>query len=226
MKRKMVLAGLASLAAAAAVNAATISIDAQVDHVYTNAFVEVPLSEINTLPGAERWVHVNYYMSDGGFVSPQIGMANVAIDNNFVGGVGPIAGVDFTPNNPTVDTNGALPGGTAATWFAAGDSGANTHDLKNIVFTIASGITNPADPRAVLGQAAPQLLGDAYVSWNGTAPATLNVVITDWSINSGGVYSSVSTQGATGDSVPLGVPEPASLGLLALGGLLMARRRA
>jgi hypothetical protein len=139
------------------------------------------------------------------------------------------ADIGWTPNNPPVDTNGALPGGTGNNMFGTNtDSGPSGTDEQGMLVQMATGaFTSAQDPRRSVGEADPFLIGTLYVEWDGTTTSALAV---------GGAQAAAKL--ANGSFVPgaaLGgsvafvyVPEPSSVALagLSLIGLAFRRRAA
>jgi hypothetical protein len=115
------------------------------------------------------------------------------------------------------------------------DQGPDANDLKAITFYLANppytGLTTAGatpDPRTTLGQGAPVVIGEAYILWNGVTPVTVSLGNVQYS-----TYAPGGTQFGTANNVIdlntaiLGTPspEPASLGVLAVGGIALLNRR-
>jgi hypothetical protein len=136
--------------------------------------------------------------------------------------------------NPSVDTNGTLPGGIQNLFARNGDYGVSSTDEQGILVAMATGpFTNATDPRRNVGEAAPQLIGSLFLKWNGAYNSRVRLLNAQFSVKmEDGTFVS-GQQGTTGeiwfmedmeDPMPE-CPEPATLTLVALGVISLGLRR-
>ena len=133
----------------------------------------------------------------------------------------------------TYDSNGPLPGGsvTVPIFASNSDGGTSATDLKSILASINAGPANAAQ----FGESASGLVGSVYLNWDGSTVGSVAVegappggstwVI--WTGNSAGNSTTIQTMGVgteVGETINL-LPEPATIGVLALGALGLLRRR-
>jgi len=161
----------------------------------------------------------------------------------------------WAANNPFVDVNGVAPPNPPSlnvpAWARNSDIGASTSDLDGItVGVVANTVFGANDPRQDLGEPTqntytnnaglgppPLDIGSIFVNFDGSARAGVNDPTHDITAVTQGMSlhftdgSNTEVTGQPGQNFTIGsvqfgsVPEPTSLGLLALGGLAAARRR-
>lgn len=108
-------------------------------------------------------------------------------------------------------------------WFANFDGG----DLK----AIGTIVNNVGASQAGVGVGTPQLVGQAGFHWDMSADAVINVLDNDFFaaqtvLDDGNVGDSINpVVNLNGFTLVSAIPEPASIALLGMGGLVLARRR-
>lgn len=227
---KKLLATIVLLASATVAQAGTYSVYGVTSAAYTPDFsssIANPDISINT--GTPAVYQVDFYVTYTNGGGDERGFANVLFDINFSGNslANDTLSPGWSPANPTVDTNGTLPGGNASLFFTNTDAGTEG-DLQYILTSIPKiSEANTSDPRQHIGEGAGTLLGSIFVDWDGVGTETLN-------INLGGASYARTTDGfliydsngtLIDTSLTFGVPEPASMGLLGIAALGLLRRR-
>lgn len=253
--KKLLLAGLiAALGMAGSVQAAVVSIKPKLAGIFNADFSPVdPASIVSSDPygatvlnpnGAKYIAQIDVLMTIGDLQAGQVGFGNAAFNVSLTG----LAGNQDIPGwvgDPTqVDSNGTLPQGLVAKWADNLDAGQSGTDLQGIIigtaprnFSTATG--NNSDPRRSLGIAPynngdfsynddGEYAGSIYVDIDGVAGAQ---GVLDLLATGGSIYdpdANLSTAGTTAGGGSLSfqvVPEPSSLALLGLGGVLLALAR-
>lgn len=130
----------------------------------------------------------------------------------------------WQPNNPTIDSNGSLPGGNAPLFANNGDFG-TAGDLVDVTAGIAAGLTNAGvDPRLAVGTGAGNdLLGSLFLDYAG-GNASVSVNLTQGGYSQDGVLTVdtdptfiantlniVPEDTGGGDPVAVGDPESGSM---------------
>ena len=221
-------AGVAVAIAGSPLMAANLTLTATPSAAFdpNNGFGVIPVPDLSTLPGSQSVIQFDIEVAISDLQPGEVGLGSLVFDLEAVGGAGMSSAIAWFPNNPQVDTNGPLPGGLVDTFQVATDAGADGTDYVDLVAAIAGGVTAP-DFRLDLGQGGPFLLGQAFVDWDGVSQGLVSFANVEFStVDAQGVIGSPTADGVSGPDVVLGIPEPAGLALMGLGGLAgLARRR-
>jgi hypothetical protein len=215
------------LALAAGANAATLTMSMQVDGAFTTDGSFTPVAIPTDTPAAPVLLQLGQYFEVSDLAPDEAGLVNLAFS---VGAANPLENLaypadqlGYSPENPTEGFPVATP-----RWFANGDVGTSSTDLQEIVATLASGL-DASSPKLQFGQSGPFLVGSVFYVYD---PAKGNPLLSfervDFSVlnTTTGQYQAPATMNtATGDMPSYLVPEPATLSMLALGGLALIRRR-
>jgi hypothetical protein len=161
--------------------------------------VDVMMQVQSLSPGEDSFGFANFGFQFGSGEDPQ-------------GEIVPEPGDGWNANNPTVDSNGALPGGTVPLFALNADFGFHPTDLQDITVSMASGaFTNAADPRRNVGETGSSLgspirLGSAFLRWDGLGLVTVRLTslevrakLTDGSF--------VSATAANSSTISLGIDD-------------------
>jgi len=223
MTKKLLITGLAVILLAGFAQAATLNLTGTVTNAYLpNTNTAAPL-DITINPGVsyDYWVKFYFTVSDLG---TEAGFGNLSMDLT-LNGVDRVTGptspdkTKWMPNNPLwVDEDE----GPQLTYADTGDVG---NDFKAILagLDVSNIPYDGNDPRGTLGQSTPAYFGSVRVNWAGVSVATLDITGA-FSTFSGGQLHYVGA--ANGSSIQFGlIPEPATMSLLALGGLATLIRR-
>jgi hypothetical protein len=205
--------------------AAVIAVNPVVGGWYDTGFNPIAPVPAGTSPGVPVIVQVDLMMQvlSLGAGEDSFGNAGLSIQKT-----GPLAevGIGYQPNNPTVDSNGALPGGLVNMFGQNADYGADAMDLQGILASMATGsFANASDPRRKVGEEGPYLLGSVFMQWDGVGQATLSIDPLQVSAKlTGGAF--VEAQAAPPAVLEFGaIPEPASISLVGMSLLGLALRR-
>jgi hypothetical protein len=240
---KQILVGaIAAMALSTSAFGAAMNLTGTVAASYTTAGVLVANNpDVSSNPGVDRIYRIDLFYTFQSAIVGQDGFGNLSMN------VGPLSGVtrvpanvgqakaNYTANNPLwTETDGST---SHQTYSDNSDLG-NTTDLTNIVVGIdpnnpqvfSSFGGDPNDPRPSNGKSGPVKFGSVFVDWSGNAPASVGLTLNQHSFYTanatGGVLVLDSAGTNSGGTVLLGaVPEPGSLSLLAIGGLVAVRRR-
>jgi hypothetical protein len=219
--------------AAAQSYAATISVEPVLAGAFTTDGTFTPIDNFDPANPVAAVLQFDFLVSTGGYSAPEVGFANgvftVTLENLTPNGDVP----GFQPATiPTVDSNGALPGGVVPLLSDLADLAAA--DLVDILVGVATPLTtNPnVDPRFKFGQTAFNA-GSAYVNYSGVGAATISAAFTQVAAltldpsQAGRYLGTVNPNSLMpSGSVTIGVPEPTTciLAGLALVGAAARRR--
>jgi hypothetical protein len=157
--------------------AAKFHLDAQVVEAFSadGLFTPIPLPDYTKPVGYPAVYKIDYSIvaNTAEFAPTDLGFGFLAFSVDLSQGVTDAFRLGWNPHNPTVDTNGNLPGGEAPLFFDNMDAGISGSDLYAII--VSSGppvlINWPSDPRSQVALSGPQLIGSTYLLWNGVNPA-------------------------------------------------------
>jgi hypothetical protein len=142
---------------------------AEITAAYDEDFNPIPIPNGQTSEPVH--LQVDFSIEISNLQSHEMGFGSAAFNINLCC-VEDVAG--WNSHNPQVDINGPLPGGTVLLFAIDGDF-TDPADLQAIYVSVAHNITAPTDPRALIGQSGPQLIGSVFVLWDGTYPASISV---------------------------------------------------
>ncbi len=200
-----------------------------------------PLTPNLTNPGKAEVYQVDLSFTIGNLTAGEAGFGSSAFDIGLTGSLTPA--VAFGPYSAADNSNPSVSykksGKAVSDYSGDADSGVSSTDLKAIAFYLAnppyaayssSETTGTGDTRAQLGQNSPAYFGTAYVQWDGTVPSVLSFQNVQYATYApGGTTFGTANNALDTNTVvfgtPVGTPEPASLGVLALGGVALLNRR-
>jgi len=220
MTKKLLVTGLALVLMAGFAQAATLNVQANVTAAYDSLWNVVTLPDINTNVGTPLIYQVDYSFTIADLIAGQQGFGNMAMNLSLNGVADQLGWSGDSSTFKVGPTNTPI-------WSDNGDYGV-VGDLQGVVVGISGFNTaNAVDPRPTLGQDGDvRYVGSVYVLWDGVTPASVDATVTGFSTIStaGQLASDAGTAFAT--SVTFGaIPEPATMSLLALGGLAALIRR-
>jgi hypothetical protein len=231
--------------------AATFEINPIITAVFDTAFTPLPnppgVPGINTPGnGGPAVYQVDFMLEVISLQGAEDSFGETSFDIVLGPGLSDAADIGWQANTPTIDWNGALPGGVVpmflhngpdiiAFWFPG--------DASTIFVSMATyAFTNPLDPRRSIGEGSPYLLGSLFVQWDGITYSQLSLDNVQFSVKLVDGSFVAGQPGSTGrivfglnDGLPPiddvwppidpEVPEPATLTLVALGIISLALRR-
>jgi hypothetical protein len=239
----------AALALAAFTSATKADISYVITATYSDALSTDGLTDLGKIDiskpyGSPVVLEVDYTFTVANLPAGAGGFGDTAFDIALTGGLSPENGTAFSSNfgpswEGTADTYSTGTGKNLKThplYSSNADAGTSTSDLADIAIYLANppyGTIASGDTRSTLGQAggATGDLGSAFILWNGVTPGTIslaNVQVATYdtadSNFSAATYVPQASLISVGGSGVV-TPEPASLGVLALGGLALLNRR-
>lgn len=243
MKKLALLSAVAALGlGAAASQAAVLHVTAQITQMTNLNAVAGSSTNPATIAAAKDTAaphdyKITYYIHTDGLTGNEVGFGNLAMNVDVAGGLARstvAAHINYVNANSSANEFGN-PGSLILS--ISGDQGSSTTDLQGIVASVPSGLSadGSADDStrnyrlAAINDGA-IAIGSVWVAYNGGARTTITPDVYQWSTSVGdpSVLTFMGANGIdiSGASVAIGaVPEPASLGLLGLGGLALAARR-
>jgi hypothetical protein len=165
--RLFILAAAAVLSATQAF-AGTYSVTPTFAGAFNAAFE--PIAGYDPLSGDPAIVQIDFIATFAAGGAGELGFGAVTFDIG-TGAADDVTVPGWQATNPSVDTNGAAPGGVFPLFANNGDFGNGT-DLVDIVVGVAAGL-NPAsatDPRVKVGLGAGTNVGTLFLDWTGGWP--------------------------------------------------------
>lgn len=225
-------AGVAALALSVSASAATFDLQAAITGAFDQAFNPVPIPDMNQPQPGPVILQIDVTFEISNFAPGERNWANVLFDVDLFPGLTDNFG--WAPNTETVDLGPIGPIGDQPKYADNRDAGPSSVDLQAIIVSIAGGL-DESDPRSMLGESGPELLGSLFLEWDGVSPGTLDFTgpfgdqVEFSVVNDDGLFDTQSDL-ADGPSIAFSlpvpvVPEPVSLGMLAIGGLGLLGRR-
>lgn len=241
---KWLIAAVAVAMLAGSANAAwlevTTSIAYAFDPVTKEYLASVPDPTVTQAGPVGYWV--DFYFTAGGFAAGQTGFGNMSFGTPVTAGLTLDAAQGYYADAATFTWHNTKGSATIAPVWSDNKDGGTVGDMLGILVGINNFGLGKAgeDPRATLGQGTSVYVGSVPVIWDGHTLATMTLFNgvqgsnTPWSVilttkalvgQTTGM-TMVGDGRAAGQTITFGeIPEPATMALLAIGGLLALRRR-
>jgi hypothetical protein len=231
------LAIFITLATALPVEAARFSITPTVVAVYDSAYdpiVPAPIGSLGThvfnYSGQVHVYQVQFLLSVSDLTGNEDSFGFASFDINLGARLSEI-GTGWVRNDPPIDMNGNLPGGTGNNMFAVnGDTGLSNNDEKEMLIQMAAGpFSHAVDPRHAVGEVGstypvPFNLGSLFVTWSANRYSTLTLSNVQFGVKlTDGAF--VGNQKGTVGRVVFGFPEPGTLAMAGMGVFALVLRR-
>lgn len=208
-------------------NAADYSLALNVSAAYDEAFMPIPVPDLTTRTDpVVLQVDLDIYVSN--LAANELGFGAISFRYDLEGGVADTYSLGFNRNNYTIDVNGALPGGIVEL-FPPSLIDDPIGSPNSVILGIASGVSDPNDLRAKVGQPGGiSLLGSWFLLYDppsGPGRLALSPVYIAANSTSGSLLPFVLQPGV---EIRLGaVPEPATVwfALVGLGWVIRPARR-
>ena len=224
MSLKRCLLGSLVLVMAATAQATTLSLSYEYTGAYSadGMWTSKGMVDYGQLQPETYWYVFDLYFQISDLEANELGFGNMELD------------VDMTnvsiAANYVRDSSKWQPPGPPGTpeEFVLPDNGdfGTVGDYKNIVSGINSGLTNTSWEPVTVGQGSPYKSGIIYLEWAGNVVGEAVINGKAFSINDvNGKLQEKTTGGVINDATIDFVPEPTTLALLGIGGLVALRRR-
>jgi len=240
-KSLLAAAGAVALMAASHAQAALLTFSSQVSQASDfNATTNTVSSGFDQHSSAAKSYKIDFFLSVAGLnvpptSPPEVAFGNVQIDLTYTGAAqrNTASGrQNWIANNPQIFDLDADGTNETSQWATDADKGASTTDLKSVLVDMGGGIAG-GDPRLEVGKTTPVRIGSAWVSipagQSGSVVVSLTPGSVTWSTSNGDPTVLVGTQypaNTISATQTVGtVPEPVSMGVLAMGALSLVRRR-